>query len=86
MDRFAWSSGLLEIGESLVLQQRGVRLYDGDEKVRAGAPASLLPARPRGPCPSPPRPGSCWGRPPRPALARSAARGTCRKPPPDVAV
>uniref|UniRef100_A0A7M4E544 Vacuolar protein-sorting-associated protein 36 n=1 Tax=Crocodylus porosus TaxID=8502 RepID=A0A7M4E544_CROPO len=32
MDRFVWSSGLLEIGESLVLQQRGVRLYDGDEK------------------------------------------------------
>uniref|UniRef100_A0A3Q2ZTW7 Vacuolar protein-sorting-associated protein 36 n=1 Tax=Kryptolebias marmoratus TaxID=37003 RepID=A0A3Q2ZTW7_KRYMA len=32
MDRFSWSNGLLEINETLVIQQRGVRLYDGDEK------------------------------------------------------
>lgn len=33
MDRFAWTTGLLELGETLVVQQRGVRLYDGEEKV-----------------------------------------------------
>ncbi|XP_070773435.1 vacuolar protein-sorting-associated protein 36 isoform X3 [Enoplosus armatus] len=32
MDRFSWSNGLLEINETLVIQQRGVRLYDGDDK------------------------------------------------------
>lgn len=39
MDRFVWTSGLLEINETLVIQQRGVRIYDGEEKV----------GRPRGP-------------------------------------
>ena len=34
MDRFFWSNGLLEINETLVIQQRGVRLYDGDDKVQ----------------------------------------------------
>ena len=34
MDRFTWSNGLLEIHETLVIQQRGVRLYDGDEKAK----------------------------------------------------
>lgn len=34
MDRFSWSNGLLEINETLVIQQRGVRLYDGDDKVK----------------------------------------------------
>uniref|UniRef100_A0AAR2J336 Vacuolar protein-sorting-associated protein 36 n=1 Tax=Pygocentrus nattereri TaxID=42514 RepID=A0AAR2J336_PYGNA len=33
MDRFMWTNGLLEMNETLVIQQRGVRLYDGDEKV-----------------------------------------------------
>lgn len=33
MDRFVWTSGLLEINETLVIQQRGVRIYDGEEKV-----------------------------------------------------
>lgn len=33
MDRFSWANGLLEINETLVIQQRGVRLYDGDDKV-----------------------------------------------------
>lgn len=28
-----WTSGLLEMNETLVIQQRGVRLYDGDDKV-----------------------------------------------------
>ncbi|KAL6032560.1 hypothetical protein STEG23_009582 [Scotinomys teguina] len=32
MDRFVWTSGLLEINETLVIQQRGVRVYDGEEK------------------------------------------------------
>uniref|UniRef100_A0AAQ4NZM5 Vacuolar protein-sorting-associated protein 36 n=1 Tax=Gasterosteus aculeatus aculeatus TaxID=481459 RepID=A0AAQ4NZM5_GASAC len=32
MDRFSWSNGLLEINETLVIQQRGIRLYDGDDK------------------------------------------------------
>uniref|UniRef100_A0A8C4QVF7 Vacuolar protein-sorting-associated protein 36 n=1 Tax=Eptatretus burgeri TaxID=7764 RepID=A0A8C4QVF7_EPTBU len=32
MDRFSWSNGLLEIDETLVIQQRGVRLYDGNDK------------------------------------------------------
>uniref|UniRef100_A0A667XEI1 Vacuolar protein-sorting-associated protein 36 n=1 Tax=Myripristis murdjan TaxID=586833 RepID=A0A667XEI1_9TELE len=34
MDRFSWSNGLLEINETLVIQQRGVKLYDGDDKVQ----------------------------------------------------
>lgn len=38
MDRFSWTTGLLELGETLVVQQRGVRLSDGEEKVKgAGA-------------------------------------------------
>lgn len=37
MDRFAWTSGLLELGETLVVQQRGVRLCDGEEKVTGEA-------------------------------------------------
>lgn len=41
MDRFVWTSGLLEINETLVIQQRGVRIYDGEEKV------GRLPAGPR---------------------------------------
>lgn len=28
-----WTNGLLEMNETLVIQQRGVRLYDGDDKV-----------------------------------------------------
>ncbi|KAI2659837.1 Vacuolar protein-sorting-associated protein 36 [Labeo rohita] len=32
MDRFVWTNGLLEMNETLVIQQRGVRLYDGDDK------------------------------------------------------
>ena len=47
MDRFVWTSGLLEINETLVIQQRGVRIYDGEEKVgppRAAGPGLALPA------------------------------------------
>ncbi len=33
MDRFVWTNGLLDMNETLVIQQSGVRLYDGDEKV-----------------------------------------------------
>lgn len=61
MDRFVWTSGLLEINETLVIQQRGVRVYDGEEKV------GRTPARPAGPRAGPgatsalrsrPRPGA----------------------------
>ena len=35
MDRFSWisSSTQLQAGELLVLQQRGLRIYDGENKV-----------------------------------------------------
>ncbi|XP_030056295.1 vacuolar protein-sorting-associated protein 36 [Microcaecilia unicolor] len=42
MDRFVWTSGLLEIGETLVIQQRGVRLYDGEEKAKLDTGTLLL--------------------------------------------
>ncbi|XP_042298698.1 vacuolar protein-sorting-associated protein 36 isoform X1 [Sceloporus undulatus] len=42
MDRFAWTSGLLEIHENLVTQQRGVRLYDGEEKLKFDTGTLLL--------------------------------------------
>ncbi|XP_026509431.1 vacuolar protein-sorting-associated protein 36 isoform X2 [Terrapene carolina triunguis] len=42
MDRFAWASGLLEMNETLVIQQRGVRLYDGEEKVKFDTGVLLL--------------------------------------------
>nr|XP_028577935.1 vacuolar protein-sorting-associated protein 36 isoform X3 [Podarcis muralis] len=42
MDRFGWTSGLLEIHENLVTQQRGVRLYDGEEKVKFDTGILLL--------------------------------------------
>uniref|UniRef100_A0AAY4AB48 Vacuolar protein-sorting-associated protein 36 n=1 Tax=Denticeps clupeoides TaxID=299321 RepID=A0AAY4AB48_9TELE len=42
MDRFVWSNGLLEINETLVIQQRGVRLYDGDDKAKLDVGVVLL--------------------------------------------
>ncbi|XP_053236521.1 vacuolar protein-sorting-associated protein 36 isoform X2 [Podarcis raffonei] len=42
MDRFGWTTGLLEIHENLVTQQRGVRLYDGEEKVKFDTGILLL--------------------------------------------
>ncbi|NXJ97550.1 VPS36 protein, partial [Corythaixoides concolor] len=42
MDRFSWTSGLLELGETLVVQQRGVRLCDGEEKVKFDSGVLLL--------------------------------------------
>ncbi|KAF3840784.1 hypothetical protein F7725_006646 [Dissostichus mawsoni] len=42
MDRFSWSNGLLEINETLVIQQRGVRLYDGDDKAKLDVGVALL--------------------------------------------
>ncbi|XP_040196277.1 vacuolar protein-sorting-associated protein 36 [Rana temporaria] len=42
MDRFSWSTGLLEIEETLVIQQRGVRLSDGEDKCKFDAGALLL--------------------------------------------
>ncbi|XP_041116189.1 vacuolar protein-sorting-associated protein 36-like [Polyodon spathula] len=42
MDRFVWSSGLLEINETLVIQQRGVKLYDGEEKGKMDLGTLLL--------------------------------------------
>lgn len=47
MDRFSWTTGLLELGETLVVQQRGVRLSDGEEKV-TGAGAARRGAWRRG--------------------------------------
>ncbi|XP_029458641.1 vacuolar protein-sorting-associated protein 36 isoform X2 [Rhinatrema bivittatum] len=42
MDRFVWTSGLLEMNETLVIQQRGVRLYDGEEKAKLDYGTLLL--------------------------------------------
>ncbi|KAK1800494.1 hypothetical protein P4O66_005713 [Electrophorus voltai] len=42
MDRFMWTNGLLEMNETLVIQQRGVRLYDGDEKAKLEVGVVLL--------------------------------------------
>lgn len=42
MDRFSWCAGLLEIEETLVIQQRGVRLSDGEDKVSAGCHRALF--------------------------------------------
>lgn len=33
MDRFVWTDGLLGPEEQLVVQQNGVKIYDGDDKV-----------------------------------------------------
>lgn len=42
MDRFSWCSGLLDIDETLVIQQRGVRLSDGEEKTKLDTGTLLL--------------------------------------------
>ncbi|KAG8585047.1 hypothetical protein GDO81_004874 [Engystomops pustulosus] len=42
MDRFSWCSGLLEIDETLVIQQRGVRLSDGEDKSKFESGTLLL--------------------------------------------
>uniref|UniRef100_A0A3B3CAE6 Vacuolar protein-sorting-associated protein 36 n=1 Tax=Oryzias melastigma TaxID=30732 RepID=A0A3B3CAE6_ORYME len=42
MDRFSWTNGLLEIDETLVITQRGVRLYDGDDKAKMEVGVVLL--------------------------------------------
>ncbi|XP_077447855.1 vacuolar protein-sorting-associated protein 36 [Stigmatopora argus] len=42
MDRFSWSNGLLDMNETLVIQQRGVRLYDGDDKAKLDVGVALL--------------------------------------------
>ncbi|KAK3522179.1 hypothetical protein QTP70_026995 [Hemibagrus guttatus] len=42
MDRFMWTNGLLEMIETLVIQQRGVRLYDGDDKAKLDVGVVLL--------------------------------------------
>ncbi|XP_077098840.1 vacuolar protein-sorting-associated protein 36 isoform X2 [Siphateles boraxobius] len=42
MDRFVWTNGLLEMNETLVIQQRGVRLYDGENKAKLDVGAILL--------------------------------------------
>ena len=33
MDRFAWTDGMLAPDEQLVVQQNGVKIYDGENKV-----------------------------------------------------
>lgn len=67
MDRFVWTSGLLEINETLVIQQRGVRIYDGEEKV------GRRPPRPAGPLDGQ---GLTFGPDCRPRPAAPAARWT----------
>uniref|UniRef100_A0A6I8RZP4 Vacuolar protein-sorting-associated protein 36 n=1 Tax=Xenopus tropicalis TaxID=8364 RepID=A0A6I8RZP4_XENTR len=42
MDRFSWCTGLLDIDETLVIQQRGVRLSDGEDKTRFDTGTLLL--------------------------------------------
>uniref|UniRef100_A0A673HKN7 Vacuolar protein-sorting-associated protein 36 n=1 Tax=Sinocyclocheilus rhinocerous TaxID=307959 RepID=A0A673HKN7_9TELE len=42
MDRFVWTNGLLEMNETLVIQQRGVRLYDGEDKAKLDVGVVLL--------------------------------------------
>uniref|UniRef100_A0A6Q2YUB9 Vacuolar protein-sorting-associated protein 36 n=1 Tax=Esox lucius TaxID=8010 RepID=A0A6Q2YUB9_ESOLU len=42
MDRFTWSNGLLEMNETLVIQQRGVKLYDGDDKAKLDVGVAML--------------------------------------------
>ncbi|XP_042167182.1 vacuolar protein-sorting-associated protein 36 [Oncorhynchus tshawytscha] len=42
MDRFTWSNGLLEMNETLVIQQRGVKLYDGEDKAKLDVGIALL--------------------------------------------
>ncbi|XP_045544806.1 vacuolar protein-sorting-associated protein 36 isoform X1 [Salmo salar] len=42
MDRFTWSNGLLEMNETLVIQQRGVKLYDGEDKAKLDVGIVLL--------------------------------------------
>uniref|UniRef100_A0A671LYS2 Vacuolar protein-sorting-associated protein 36 n=1 Tax=Sinocyclocheilus anshuiensis TaxID=1608454 RepID=A0A671LYS2_9TELE len=42
MDRFVWANGLLEMNETLVIQQRGVRLYDGEDKAKLDVGVVLL--------------------------------------------
>ncbi|XP_017345162.1 vacuolar protein-sorting-associated protein 36 [Ictalurus punctatus] len=42
MDRFMWTNGLLEMNETLVIHQRGVRLYDGDDKAKLDVGVVLL--------------------------------------------
>lgn len=37
-----WTNGLLEMNETLVIQQRGVRLYDGDNKAKLDVGGVLL--------------------------------------------
>ncbi len=34
MDRFAWTDGILAPDEQLICQQNGVRIYDGETKVK----------------------------------------------------
>ncbi|KAM4797198.1 vacuolar protein-sorting-associated protein 36 [Rhinophrynus dorsalis] len=42
MDRFSWCTGLLDIDETLVVQQRGVRLSDGEDKTKFDTGTLLL--------------------------------------------
>ena len=44
MDRFSWisSDSQLQDGESLVIQQRGLRIYDGENKVNQSTVSTVL--------------------------------------------
>lgn len=42
MDRFSWTNSQFELNETCVIEQRGVRLYDGDEKAKLNVGTAFL--------------------------------------------
>uniref|UniRef100_A0A3Q1G0T4 Vacuolar protein-sorting-associated protein 36 n=1 Tax=Acanthochromis polyacanthus TaxID=80966 RepID=A0A3Q1G0T4_9TELE len=42
MDRFSWTNSRTELNETYVIEQRGVRLYDGDEKAKLNVGTAFL--------------------------------------------
>lgn len=42
MDRFSWTNSHLELNETYVIEQGGVRLYDGDEKAKLNVGTAFL--------------------------------------------
>ncbi|XP_008276074.1 vacuolar protein-sorting-associated protein 36 [Stegastes partitus] len=42
MDRFTWTNSHLELNETYVIEQGGVRLYDGDEKAKLNVGTAFL--------------------------------------------
>lgn len=42
MDRFSWTNSRTELNETYVIEQRGVRLYDGEEKAKLNVGTAFL--------------------------------------------